>query len=585
MIGMQLFLLLLINADLNEPYINEKWLTSDNKIATENIENVITRSNSVIELYHLDSLFLEYSLYNKSELVQEKILKKISGDYNYINTELSRKYEERGYNSIKNNRIDKGLRELNFAFKIDRSNQSVPLIMLKHNILNWKKSYQNIKRYFTTIRFPDNLIKLSINTLYLLIILTSVIIFSMILIGLFTSLSFIGYWIQQTFNISILWVPAILFSFFVWAPLPVFIVILAGISLVKIPRKAILTIGILMILLPVLLGLMINMIGKFKPDGPAYRILKARYDPYNYKILNPQEPYSYAVAGIENARSKNYERAKKLFKKGLEIKSDRIFTSNLASLHYVEGKIDSSITIFEKILDRDPDHPIANITMANIYLDELEFDKASMYLDKATKKGGEFNTREAPIYLYPPDLWVIRKSISVGEILNIIKNNKLYILLILGLFFIILSTMKNTASEKRCPLCGRFKLFKKKSKEPCLKCKSELAVTKSKAIRESLKRKITRRKNKMKNIKNYIMNLIIPGSAHVFRSHISRGILFFIVLSILIGLYLGMIYPSEYSQFPYKTYIGESILMYLFIGFYIVVLFSTWRLSKHGNAG
>jgi uncharacterized membrane protein len=114
-------------------------------------------------------------------------------------------------------------------------------------------------------------------------------------------------------------------------------------------------------------------------------------------------------------------------------------------------------------------------------------------------------------------------------------------------------------------------------------CSTKLSLTKSKSIRERLKRRILAKAHKVDKFTNVFMSLIVPGSAHIYKKRHFQGIVICFFTAIFILIFLYSIFSEPAENLKYKSYIGINILKFALVVFYSVLIFSSWRLEPHGN--
>jgi len=564
--------------------LENRWISFVNDSFSNEFTREVENLDSIDELYLLDSIFLSKGLYSKSDFVESRLIKLVRSNENFIHTSLSNNYSRRGILELKNNDEERGVRELNFAFKLDPSRKSIPIFLVKYYFPNWQKVLINLKKYFSTYVFLNNKLSIIINIIYFIIIFIGAIYIAIIISGFFKTVPFLSEWVRQRLKISSFWIPAVIFALFVWFPILIFIVIIAAISLIKLTKKSYTKLAIISFITPFLIAYTNSIKTNFSNNSSLYISYMARYDPYNFSIDELKFPYAYAVKGIELANSVEFIGAKSLFQKGYDNNGSLIFMVNLASLNFSQKNYSEALDLSKKIVNIDPENPIANLILATIYLDRLDFEEVTMYIEKATRSGPEYAERELPIYQYPPDKWLFGQIFKASRMGNFIVRSKLYIFFILGIFFVVLSLIKRLKDEF-CPICDRVLINRVKIEDEkiCDVCALQLSMTDSKSIRERLKRYIRRRTYRLKLIKYFIMNLIFPGSAHLFKNKWFLGIILILLGSILLFIYAGPFY-SEYGvihQFEMSN-LGY-IFIYLLVIYYILVIFLTWRLTINGD--
>lgn len=585
-----LFFFAIFNYSLSYENLNLSSFLQNKLIGVEDgnslldFKKSIESMSSIQGLFKLDSTLLSHSLYSKSDFVEGRLLKVIRDDNGFVHSTLSGEYLKQGLKDLKANKIESGQRELKFALDLDPSNRIVPLILLKYNIRDWRRVCEGLKGYFSTYRFFDNKVTLLINFMFFLIIFFALVYIAFIISGLVRSVPFISEWVRVKMGINGLSVPALLFCLFVWLPILPFLAILTGISFVKMPRSVLIRLAFFSVILPLTTIYTYKVRSNADLDGPIYNSFKARYDPYNYGIDEPQSPYGYAVKGIEMGRNGELSRAELLFQKGYENKKSLIFLMNLSSVYFSKGQYEEALSLCKKIISMEPHNPIANLTMANIYLDQLDFEKASMYLDIAAKSGPEFTDRVPPVYQYPPDGWLFGSIFRVSGIIQYIKEGRVYYFFILAVFLLLLFFSRRSKDEF-CPICGRIIIrgIKIEGEIICDICVKELSLTKSKSIRERLKRRIIKKSHRTARFGNFVMNIILPGSAHLYRKRWLTGVWLLFVTSLLLTIYIGPFYSLMGSTIQYRAFIGNNIYIFSLIFYYFIMLILTWRLTSYGN--
>jgi tetratricopeptide (TPR) repeat protein len=565
-------------------FLQNKLIGVEDKNSLLDFKESIESMSSIQGLFKLDSTLLSRSLYSKSDFVEGRLLKVIRGDNGFTHSTLSGKYLKQGLKDLKANKIESGQRELKFALDLDPSNRIVPLILLKYNIRDWRRVCEGLKGYFSTYRFFDNKVTLLINFMFFLIIFFALVYIALVILGLVRSVPFISEWVRVKMGINGLSVPALLFCLFVWLPILPFLAILTGISLMKMSRGVLIRLAFLSVILPLTTIYTYKVRLNADLDGPIYNSFKARYDPYNYGIDEPRSPYGYTVKGIEMGRNGELSRAELLFQKGYENKKSLIFLTNLSSVYFSKGQYEEALSLCKKIISMEPHNPIANLTMANIYLDQLDFEKASMYLDIAAKSGPEFTDRVPPVYQYPPDGWLFGSIVRVSGIIQYIKEGRVYYFFILAVFLLLL-VFSRRSKDEFCPICGRIIIrgIKIEGEIICDICVKELSLTKSKSIRERLKRRIVKKSHRTARFGNFVMNMILPGSAHLYRKRWLTGVWLLFVTSLLLTIYIGPFYSLAGSTIQYRAFIGNNIYIFSLIFYYFIMLILTWRLTSYGN--
>jgi tetratricopeptide (TPR) repeat protein len=542
----------------------------------------LVRASSIKKLYRLDSLLLSKGLYEESKTTEKKLIEVIRKNNDYIHSSLANKYLSWGIKDLKERKNEKGKRKIEFAGKLDPSNRHIHLILAKLSFPNLIRTAKYLLEYTSTINFLNNKVFL-IKILILLLILFS---FCILLatVGA-SSVFFVSYatkWLQATINISGLWIGAILLAMFVWLPIQIVFLILIAMSLSKMNRHNLARCATILILLPFLISYSYIISSNFNPNSSIYKEFKTRFNPYNYELDSPVTPYGYSIKGIKEAKKRNFAKAKDFFEKGYNMRRDVNYLENLCSVYYDEGDTARAINMGESIISNDPQNEIANITIIQIFYDRLDFDEAEAHMDRTGFRLRGISNMELPIYNYPPENWLYKYIFVPRGLFKRLANKNLYILIIIGICIAIMAVFKKE-KENYCPICKSLMLTDKNKEKMCLSCIKKLSLTKSKSIRERLKRRITTKAYNVDKTINTLMSLIIPGSAHFYKKKHLEGMIisFFAAVLLLISLNSASLQIGESLQ--YRTNIGNNIFIISVILFYSLLILSSWRLEPHGN--
>jgi tetratricopeptide (TPR) repeat protein len=436
--------------------------------------------------------------------------------------------------------------------------------------------------YILTINFLNNKVFL-IKVLILLVILFA---FWILLATLSASIvffiSYLTKWMQGKINFSGLWIGAILFSLFVWLPIQIVFLILVAISLIKMNRSNLTRCATFLIILPFFISYSYILSSNFNPRSSIYKEFKTRFNPYEYEIDSPVTPFGYLTKGIQQATKGNLSEAEDLFERGYNIRRDVTYLENLCSVYYAKGDTARSINMCENILSRYPKDEIANITIVKIHLDELNFDEATDQMKKSGIQLLEISQKEIPLYRYPPERWLYKYIFVPRGLFKHLAGKNLYIMIIIGICIAIMAVFKKE-EEKYCPICKSLMLIDNSKERMCLSCITKLSLTKSKSIRERLKRRIIAKAFKVDKLTNILMSLIIPGSAHFYKKRHLEGTIISFFAAIFLLIFLNSLFFKVEEPLQYRTYIGNSIFTILLIIFYSLLLYSSWRLEPYGN--
>ena len=142
------------------------------KIPQASFKDSLANAYSIKELYQLDSLFLSKKRFEESELTENKLIRIIRSDHDYIDSKLANKYLSWGIKDIKKGETEKAKREIIFSHELDPSNRHIPLTMAKLSFPNLIKTTKYLWSYILTIKFLNNKV-FFIKILILLLILFS----------------------------------------------------------------------------------------------------------------------------------------------------------------------------------------------------------------------------------------------------------------------------------------------------------------------------------------------------------------------------------------------------------------------------
>jgi len=545
-------------------------------------ENTLEKASTVEDLYQLDSILLSNEMFEESALTENKLIKMIRANHDYVNSSLADKYLNWGITDIKKGRTKKGEKKLLFAGKLDPSNRHISLTLAKSNFPDFKKTTKYLLNYVLTINFLSNKVFFVKTLLLFLVLFFFWIILATVGASIVFFISYLTKWLEEKANISGLWVIAILFSIFVWLPFPIVFLILVAMSLLRMRKPDLIRYSTLLILFPFLISYSYIISSNFNPQSSIYKEFTRRFNPYNYELDFPVTPYGYLIKGIQEAKKGNFSEAKDFFEKGYNIRRDVNYLANLCSVYYAEGDTTRAINMCENVLKNDPQNEIANITIIQILYDQLNFDEAEAHMEKTGFRLTNIANLEPPIYSYPPENWLYKYVFVPRGLLKHLTGKNQLVLIIIGFFLAIMALFKKE-KEIYCPICKSIILTNKNNENMCLSCFTKLSLTKSKSIRERLKKRIATKANKVDKTTNILMSLIIPGSAHFYKNRNLAGMTISFFAAFLLLILLNTASPHVDQSLKYKTYIGNNIFTISVILFYLLLLFSSWRLKPHGN--
>jgi len=106
------------------------------------------------------------------------------------------------------------------------------------------------------------------------------------------------------------------------------------------------------------------------------------------KILNINSNHFDSIILLSNinAINKNFDKARKLLHRGVSIQpQNTTILNNLGTAYKELGKIQESISYYEKVLEFNPDHTNANYNLGIIYYESKKLNLAKKYLEKTIK--------------------------------------------------------------------------------------------------------------------------------------------------------------------------------------------------------
>jgi len=574
-------ILSLIGQNYVNPEVQDVRNFSANTLKSS-FENTLARTTSFEGLSKLDHRLLSKDLFKESEIVEEKLIGIVRKDNEYINSALANKYLNWGIEDLKEGNIKKGKRELVFASKLDPSNRRILLTIVKTRFPNLIQTTGNLWVYFSSFRYLNNKVFLVKSLILFLILFSFWVLLATIGASIVFSLTYITKWIQRKVNLNGLWIGAILFAMFVWLPLQYVFLIIVAISLLKMNKTNLIKSAVILFVLPFLLSYSYIISKSFNPSSYLYKEFKARSNPYAYDLDYPVTPYGYSIKAIQKAKKGDFSAAKEFLEKGYNMRRDVNYLENLCSVYYAEGDTVKALNMCDNIILEYPDNQIAHITTIKTLFDQLKFDEADAHMKKSGFRSSDISNKELPIYNYPPVSWLYKYIFVPRGLFKTLAEKRLYFTIIIA-FCISIITFFKKEEDRYCPICKSYMLEDRKDENLCMLCSTKLSLTKSKSIRERLKRRILAKAIKIDKLTNIFMSIIIPGSAHIYKKKHLQGIFicFFVAIFILIFLYSIFSEPAE--SLKYKSYIGTNMFKTSLIVFYSILMFSSWRLEPYGN--
>ncbi len=545
-------------------------------------ENTLAGTTSFEGLSRLDHSLILKNLFEESEAVEKKLIEGVRKNDEFINSALANKYLNWSIEDLKEGNIKEGRRELVFASELDPSNRRILLTIVKTSFPNLIQTTKHLWVYFSSFGYLNNKVFLVKSFILFLILFTFWVLLATIGANIVFSLTYITKWIQRKVNLNGLWIGAILFAMFVWLPLQYVFLIIVAISLLKMGKTDLIKSSVILFVFPFLLSYSYIISKNFNPDSYLYKEFKARSNPYAYNLDFPVTPYGYSIKAIERAKKGDFSAAKEFLEKGYNMRRDVNYLENLCSVYYAEGDTAKALNMCDNIILEYPDNQIAHITTIKTLFSQLKFDEADTHMKKSGFRLTDISNKELPIFNYPPVKWLYKYIFIPRGLFKNLAEKKLYLIIIIAICMFI-STVFKKEEARYCPICKSYMLEDRQNENLCMVCSTKLSLTKSKSIRERLKRRILAKAIKIDKLTNILMSLIIPGSAHIYKKKHLQGIFicFFVAIFILIFLYSIFYEPAE--NLKYRSYIGNNIFKTSVIVFYSILMFSSWRLEPHGN--
>jgi len=308
---------------------------------------------------------------------------------------------------------------------------------------------------------------------------------------------------------------------------------------------------------------------------------KLRYDPINSGVRSINNPYNMWLTGIQFLKNGKYLEARNDFRDllGSERKKSDVL-NNIGLTYYFEGKLDSALVLFKSALEYDPRNSVYNFNIAHVYSRMLKFQEASNHFKMARDVQDRGSNG---IETYPPDKWVYEVFIPHGWVKRYI-NNSIIVTFCFGIFLIILFPFVRQKNRGKCSVCSSPLIIdlELEEKKVCERCYKILSQSRSKGVRERLKRKIIKRATNIFSLKVFLLNLLLPGTAHFETGFWGGGLIYILFVAALIISRLSNKFLIITQTFEFKSYFGIiSWYIFLFIT-YIVVLISTGRISERG---
>ena len=543
--------------------------------------NAIERANRYDELFLLDKMFIRLNLLKYSKNVESKILNSLKSSNVVANFPLSKLYEELGLEFIRNGKTQKGIHTLEFAARIAPPRSSLNLVLMKAYFpLNVAKSFYYFGRYFSSVRFFFDRILLYSNMLTFLTVFFALFIISIMLNGFIDSVTYLSRLFSISTGLKQGWIPAAIFSLFVFIPLKYFIFVFIIFSLLKIGRGKGILVGSLAVLM--VCTMIVNMPLKNAYSNKNWEYFyKLRYDPVNSEVKSIHHPYNIWLVGIHFLKNGKYSDARNEFRTllGSERKKSDVL-NNIGLTYYFEGELDSALVLFKSTLEYDPKNSVYNFNIAHVYSRMLEFEKASNHFNMA--KGIQDRESEG-IETYPPDRWVYEVFMSHNWVKRY-ANIFIIATFCFGIFLIILFLFIRQKNSSICSVCGSPLVIdlELEEKKVCERCYKILSQSRSKGVRERLKRKIIKRATNIFSLKVYLLNLFLPGTAHVGTDFWGNGSIYILLVTALIVSRLSNKILIITQTYEFKSYFGTVSWYILLAITYISILISTRRISERG---
>jgi len=253
------------------------------------------------------------------------------------------------------------------------------------------------------------------------------------------------------------------------------------------------------------------------------------------------ERFSYALA---LKREGMYDEAIDVYKDLLKEKEDFIIYNNLANCYVGMNDLRKALEFYQSAINIQP-NATTFYNMSQVYREMLDFEKADNYFSLSSKKDFNKIIRYRSISNNNPNRFVIDIGLPTQTIFKYAVLNTSYrnldtsvlplyyypiaAIIILALYLYLMQRLKVNAYS--CKRCGS--VFCKKCEkrlfwgDMCLQCYRSLIKLDELEPKERISRllKIYEYRSKKRNIIK-ILNMLVPGTGHVYAGSILQGLLF-----------------------------------------------------------
>lgn len=259
--------------------------------------------------------------------------------------------------------------------------------------------------------------------------------------------------------------------------------------------------------------------------------------------------------GLLKKRRGDFLQAKEAYEAALLLDpTSSLVHNNLGNVYFATEDHEKAIEMYERAAQLDPQSGMPHYNLAQVYQRTLRFKEATAERKKASELDFQlvrssaeiatehFNRAVVDGVLSPQFLWQevfhqlwrwedLKRSPLRG--LSISAAISLLSLLLLSKF------LKKGELGSRCTLCGRPICVSCrgsfKEKPVCYACEWRISGAKSENIRSSLVEAIPRHSGILARVEAGILNILYPGTGHLFLGAVGRGIFYAFVASLLIS--------------------------------------------------
>ncbi len=567
------------------------------EIASEYYRKAIEYSRDFGSLFLLERIFNSSGLDTWKERTRKKIIEILRKKGNEKFCLLSLFYENEGDSLIKLGMEEEGIRDYLFSHELDPYRRSLILKLAKVTFFRDKREGFNwLMRYFFSLFLFPNLPYLFHFSYRILILFLSLLSLSFILYFLSRNLPNLSVFLEEKTPLTRFMVSFLLLSLVVWLHplLSLFVLIFLVFFFSPRSERGYLILPLSFVfLLPFLLSVDKTFEIEGSEGGRVHSIITLELEPYSPLVIDKRyekDPVYLLAYGNSLKKEKRFEEALKIYRRGYNSSHAAHFYNNTGSIFYIWQEYDSAFYYYSKAAELAPHRAEPHFNLGLVYLKKLMFENARKEMKIAT--GIDYSLTEIqikenplPVDMGPGKGEVLRRLFSSFYIPSTIFNLSLFVFFLFPILIFALSFFFKSFEEKRCSLCLS-PVFKKKrgidDLEVCTRCYTKLIATKSKGIRERLKRKIRMKRRELFIWKALLLNLLLPGTGFYILEKKGRAVVYVFVFSLLLSAFLSkyLFLPEPFAR-PVPPYVGNLVL-YIITGlFYIYLVHVTiWEGKK-----